>query len=92
MQFFSGWAMLGPCYRGGDYEFQQTNLGCESQFQKLCGAVSKNKHPFSTFRKVSPSPGVACNPSFRSLFHELNELSIRNSANCLQNPNADRSR
>ena len=38
-------------------------------------AVSKNKHPFSTFRKVSLSPGVARNPLFpRFPSHELNEL------------------
>ncbi|NCF75710.1 MAG: DUF3604 domain-containing protein [Proteobacteria bacterium] len=36
-------------------------------------AVSKNKHPFSTFRKVSPPWESPVLPSFLGFIHELNE-------------------
>ena len=42
-------------------------------FRSRKAGFSKNKHPFSSFRKVSSSLGVASIPSFRGLVQELSE-------------------
>jgi hypothetical protein len=46
-------------------------------------AVSKNKHPFSTFRIVSSSLGVARNPLYPPFPSRAGLFGLRNSAICL---------
>jgi NADPH-dependent curcumin reductase CurA len=46
------------------FAFEPAMRGWLNDVKSYVPAVSKNKHPFSTFRKVSSSLGVAVIPSF----------------------------
>ena len=47
-------------------DFQAQIDWYDGEIERLRNAFSKNKHPFSSFRKVSSSLGVAFNPPFRA--------------------------